>query len=203
MLLVVTLFTAILLHEVDVGHYPIIAGHVVNGALLPVIFLPLALLALIAVQLRATRAAELTLLFFSLINLAVGAIGFLFHMNANGVTFGHLEKLFTFSLWNSSIGPDWPLSISFAGLFACIAAFGAASDDGFMRSAPSGLSRWSRELAFLGIVFAIVLTFRLDTFGLARVINVVATVLLATVIAADLAATLRAKRLSNQEAIVP
>jgi len=203
MLLVVTLLTAILLHEVDVGHYPIIAAHGVSGALLPVVFLPLTLLALIAVQIWPNRSIEMAVLIFSLFNLAIGAIGFLFHVNANGVTFDHLDKLFTFSLWNSSIGPDWPLSISFAGLFACIAAFGAASDDGFLRSAPSGLSRWSRDIAFLGIAIAIVLTFWIDTFGLARVINVVATLLLATIIAADLAATLRPKRVSNQKAIVP
>lgn len=202
MLLVVTLFTAILLHEVDVGHYPIIAAHVMSGALLPVIFLPLALLALIAVQVRPNRAAELTLLGFSLVNLGVGTIGFLFHMNANGVTFAHLDKLFTFSLWNSSIGPNWPLSISFAGLFAIIAAYGAASDRAYVDSAPAGWARAGRDLAFFGIIVAIVLTFWDSTYGAARVVNVAAALLLALLAGTDIARGIKAKPSSNEEALV-
>src|SRR5665647_81208 len=100
------LFFVIMLLEVDLGHRPALAAGDAWLALVPVVWLPVALLALMTVQIAPSMFTMLAALLAMAVTDAVGIIGAGLHMMAAGVDLEHLGRLFSGTVWGGSVCPN-------------------------------------------------------------------------------------------------
>lgn len=122
------LFFVIMLLEVDLGHRPILARQDSWGALVPVVWLPISLLALMAVQVAPSRATALFAQAVMAVSAAVGMIGSGLHMMSSGVDLDHLARAFSSNVWGGPASPNWPVAIALASALGFIAVTGAQRD---------------------------------------------------------------------------
>jgi hypothetical protein len=146
------LFFVIMLLEVDLGHRPALAGGEAWLALVPVVWLPLALIALIAVQMAPSTVTMIVALMVTAVAAGVGMIGSGLHMMAAGVDFAHLSRLFSSATWGGPVSPNWPVAITVASVLGFIAAIGASRDGETLPRDASGLAA---GLAYVLIVAGI------------------------------------------------
>jgi hypothetical protein len=131
-LILTVIFFGTLYVEVYVGHLPVLDRHVLNGSATPIVAFPLALAALGLAQIVPGRFSAIALEVAMGLSVAVGIAGFFFHLNANGVTAGHLSAIFYTDTWAGRDSPAWPLAISLAALVGLWAGWGLGRDRGFM-----------------------------------------------------------------------
>lgn len=122
------LFFTVMLLEVDLGHRPALAGQEAWLALVPVVWLPISLLALIAVQVAPTALTAITSQVVMAVAAAVGMTGSGLHMMASGVSLENLSRMFSSAVWGGPASPNWPVAITIAAALGFIASFGANRD---------------------------------------------------------------------------
>ena len=150
-----TLFFVIMLLEVDLGHRPALAGGESWLALVPVVWLPFGLLALMAVQIAPSTFTMFAALLIMAVAAAIGMIGSGLHMMAAGVDFGHLTRLFSSAVWGGPVSPNWPVAITLASVLGFIAAIGADRDgETLPRDAGGAMTGVAFVLIVIGIVIA-------------------------------------------------
>ncbi|HVZ52408.1 MAG TPA: hypothetical protein VG986_10605 [Pseudolabrys sp.] len=146
------LLFVIMLLEVDLGHRPVLASGHGWLALIPVVWLPLALVSLIAVQIVPSMFTMIAALVVMAVAAAVGMLGSGLHMMAAGVDFDHLSRLFSSAVWGGRVSPNWPVAITLASVLGFIAAVGAHRDGA---SLPRGAGGATTTLAYILIVVGI------------------------------------------------
>ncbi len=122
------LFFVIMLLEVDLGHRPVLAAQESWLAFVPTVWLPISLLALMAVQIAPSFATALLAQVVMAVSLAVGMIGSGLHMMTSGVDLDHLARAFSANVWGGPASPNWPVAIALASVLGFIAATGAQRD---------------------------------------------------------------------------
>ena len=128
LLTLAVLFFVIMLVEIDLGHRPALARGDAWLALVPVVWLPVSLIALIAVQWAPSTATMLAALAVMAVSAAVGMVGSGLHMMAAGVDLTHLSRIFSSAVWGGPVSPNWPVAITVAAVLGFIAALGAAGE---------------------------------------------------------------------------
>jgi hypothetical protein len=155
LLILAILFFTIMLLEVDLGHRPALARGEAWLVLVPVIWLPISLLALIAVQIAPSAFTMIAALFVMAVAAVVGIAGSGLHMMAAGVDLDHLSRLFSSAVWGGPVSPNWPVAIAVAAVLGFIGALGAARDGQILRRDISGLVAGAADILILiGIAFA-------------------------------------------------
>jgi len=129
LLILAILFLTIMLLEVDLDHRPALATQGSWLALVPVVWLPLTLFSLIAVQLKPTLPISIVAQAATAIAAAVGMVGSGLHMMAAGVDLEHLSRLFSSAVWGGPVSPNWPVAITVAAVLGFIGAFAAERDE--------------------------------------------------------------------------
>ncbi len=124
------LFFTIMLLEVDIGHRPALAAQEAWLALIPVVWLPISLLALIAVQLVPSTLTAVAAQIVMAVAAAVGMIGSGLHMMVSGVSLENLSRIFSSAVWGGPASPNWPVAIAVAAVLGLVASFGANRDGG-------------------------------------------------------------------------
>jgi hypothetical protein len=122
------LFFTVMLLEVGLGHRPALARHGAWLALVPVVWLPLSLLVLMAVQIKPSAFTAGLSMAVMAIAAAVGMVGSGLHMLAAGVSFDNLAAVFSSNVWGGHTSPNWPVAISVAAVLGFVASFGAGPD---------------------------------------------------------------------------
>jgi hypothetical protein len=122
------LFFVIMLLEVDLGHRPVLAGQESWTALVPVVWLPISLLALMAVQIAPSFGTAVVAQVVMAVSAAVGMVGSGLHMMASGVDLEHLARIFSADVWGGLASPNWPVAITVASVLGFVAATGAQRD---------------------------------------------------------------------------
>lgn len=151
------LFFVVMLLEVHLGHRPVLASGHAWLALIPVVWLPFALLALMAVLIAPSSFTMLAALLVMAVAAAVGVIGSGLHMMAAGVDFGHLSRLFSSAVWGGRVSPNWPVAITLAAVLGFIASFGAHRDGATLATDATGATaRAACILIVVGIASAAV-----------------------------------------------
>jgi len=147
LLVLTTLFFVILLVEIDLGHRPSLARHEISLALLPVAWLPLSLLALMALQVKPSRLSAAAAQAAMVIAAIIGLTGSLVHILAAGVALDRPDRVFSAAVWGGPVSPNWPIAITVAAVLGFIGSFGAGGGEAVLRRDPSG--------AICGIAFAL------------------------------------------------
>jgi len=143
------LFLVIVLLEVDLGHRPAIAQHEVWLALVPSIWLPISLMALMAMQLFPSLFTVIATQVTMAIAVVVGTVGSGAHVLASGVTLAHPERLFSVAVWGGPQSPIWPIGITMAAVLGLIASLDAHRDGETLHRDAGGVAT--------GIAFALIL----------------------------------------------
>lgn len=143
------LFFVIMLLEVDVGHRSALLRHDSWLALVPVVWLPVSLMVLMAVQVAPSRFTAYVAIAVMLVSAAVGMVGSSLHMIAAGVDLDHLNRVFSSSVWGGHQSPNWPIAITVASVLGLVAAIGAGRQP---ESLPRGALRAGSAIAFIIIV---------------------------------------------------
>jgi hypothetical protein len=128
LLTLAVLFFVIMLLEVDLGHRPALAGQDSWSALVPVVWLPISLLALMAVQIAPFFGTALLAQAVMAVSAAVGMVGSGLHMTASGVDLEHLSRAFSADVWGGPASPNWPVAITVASVLGFVAVTGAQRD---------------------------------------------------------------------------
>lgn len=174
LLLLTTLYFAILFLESDVNHVPLLSAGWLTYALIPVVWLSFSLLALMAAQLWPSAATS-RLLHVAMIGAAlVGIIGVFPHLAANGVTWNNPGALFNPALLHGQPGPQWPLAITIGAVLGLIGGNGIAQDAAFQRAAVG----WPTRIAFILVLIGVALSDSLATLGWGSSVIVVAALFL-------------------------
>jgi hypothetical protein len=156
LMLSILLFTIMLL-EVDLGHRPALAEQTAQSwlAFIPVVWLPITLIALMAVQIRPSLATMLVALAVTAIAAGVGMIGSGLHMMAAGVDFEHLGRVFSSTVWGGRVSPNWPVAITVASVLGFIASLDAHHNgEGLPRDAAGAVTAVAYLLIVAGIALA-------------------------------------------------
>jgi len=191
LLLVTTLYFGILFLESSVGHVPFMAANWLT--LLPIVVLPLSLIALVAVFLKPSASTEVFLRFMMVVAAAIGVVGIFPHLAANGVTWSKLGPLLNGAVFHGEPGPTWPLAIAFGALMGFSGSFGLASDREFAQAVWHRPFAWLDKIAFLLLIAAIALAASIGTLGWACTAIVAASILLLLELLAALSSVLRRK----------
>jgi hypothetical protein len=150
------LFFTIMLLEVDLGHRPALMAQESWLALIPVVWLPLTLIALMAVQIAPSLIVVVAALTIITVAAVVGMVGAGLHMMAAGVDFENLGRVFSSVVWGGRVCPNWPVAITVASVLGFIAAFDAQREP---QTLPCDLAGVVTAIAYLlivaGIVFAV------------------------------------------------
>ena len=137
------LFFTIMLLEVDLGHRPALAAQEAWLALIPVVWLPISLLALITVQLMPTTLTAIAAQIVMVVAAAIGMIGSGLHMMVSGVSLENLSRIFSSAVWGGPASPNWPVAIAVAAVLGLVASFGANHDGETLRhdvGVPAGVA---------------------------------------------------------------
>ena len=143
------LFFIIMLIEVDLGHRAALLRQDSWLALVPVVWLPVSLLVLMAVQVSPSKATSFVAIAVMAVSAAVGMIGSGLHMMAAGVDFSHLNRIFTSAVWGGHESPNWPIAITVASVLGLVAAIDAGRD---RQTLPHGALGAASIVAFILIV---------------------------------------------------
>ena len=143
------LFFIVMLIEVDLGHRAALLRQDSWLALLPVVWLPVSLLVLMAVQVSPSKATSFVAIAVMAVSAALGMIGSGLHMIAAGVDFEHLNRIFTSAVWGGHESPNWPIAITVASVLGLVAAIDAGRD---RQSLPHGALGAATVVAFILIV---------------------------------------------------
>ena len=143
------LFLVIVLLEVDLGHRPAIAQHEAWLALVPSIWLPISLMALMALQLFPSLFTVIATQVTMAIAAVVAMVGSGAHMLASGATLAHPDRLFSVAVWGGPQSPIWPVGIMMAAALGLIASFDAQRNSEPLRSDIGGVAT--------GIAFVLIL----------------------------------------------
>lgn len=128
LLTLAVLFFVIMLLEVDLGHRPTLAAQESWLALVPAVWLPIALFSLMAVQIAPSLATTLFAQAVMAVAAAVGMAGAGLHMMASGVDLEHLSRVFSANVWGGPASPNWPVAISLASVLGFVGATAAQRD---------------------------------------------------------------------------
>lgn len=128
LLTLAVLFFVIMVLEVDLGHRPTLIAQESWAALVPVVWLPISLLALMAVQVAPSFVTALFAQAVMAVSAAVGMIGSGLHMTASGVDLDHLSRAFSSNVWGGPASPNWPVAITVASVLGLVAATVAHRD---------------------------------------------------------------------------
>ena len=169
---------------------PLLAGGWQNLALIPVVWLAVTLLALMALLMWPSGTTSALVKAATIVAGVVGIVGVFPHFAANGVTWNHLSALSNGSFLHGEPGPQWPLAITIGGVLGFIGAYGVADDQEF-RSERSG---WLRPLAFLLLVCGIALSDVLITLGWGSMLVVIAALFLLAITLVDVVRALTAEK---------
>lgn len=150
LLTVAMLFFVIILLEVDLGHRAAIERHEDWAALVPAVWVPISLFALMALQIAPSLLAAVLAAIAMAISAAVGMIGSGLHMMAAGVDLAHLSRAFSPAVWGGPVSPNWPVSITVASFLGFLAALGGGRD-GF----PHGLVGVATAAAYVLVAIGI------------------------------------------------
>jgi hypothetical protein len=151
------LFFTVMLLEVYLGHRPALARHGAWLALVPVVWLPLSLLVLMAVQIKPSAFTAGVSMAVMAIAAAVGMVGSGLHMLAAGVSVDKLAAVFSSSVWGGHASPNWPVAISVAAVLGFVASVGAGPDsDTWPKDAVTLITGVAFVLIAIGIGFAVV-----------------------------------------------
>ena len=149
------LFFVIMVLEVDLGHRPTLAAQESWPALVPVLWLPIALFSLMAVQIAPSLVTALFAQAVMAVAAAVGMVGAGLHMMASGVDLEHLSRAFSANVWGGPASPNWPVAITLASVLGFIGATGALRDrESLPRDAGGLATRLSYILIVAGCGFA-------------------------------------------------
>lgn len=142
------LFFTVMLLEVDLDHAPALAHHSWL-ALIPVVWLPVTLFGLMAVDVKPSLLTVIVALAVTTIAAAVGMIGSGLHMQAAGVDIEHLDRVFSSSVWGGRESPNWPVAITLAAVFGFAGGLGSYANRDDL---PSRLLGAASALAYLLII---------------------------------------------------
>lgn len=148
------LFFIVMLIEVDLGHRAALLSHDSWLALIPVVWLPLSLVALMAVQAAPSKVTSYIALAVMAVTAAVGMLGSGLHMMAAGVDIHHLNRVFSSSVWGGHESPNWPIAITVAAVLGLVGAIDAGRDQPTL---PQGAFRPVTVVAFVLIILGCVL----------------------------------------------
>ncbi len=140
LLLLAILFFTVMLLEIDLGHRAALARQEAWLALVPVVWVPLALLALIAVEVMPSKFSVIVAQVIMAIAAVVGAVGSGAHMIASGVSLDNLSRVFSSAVWGGPASPNWPISIAVAAGLGFIGAIGIDRDTEILRPDIGGLA---------------------------------------------------------------
>ncbi len=152
---VAMLFFVIILLEVDLGHRAAIERHEDWAVLVPVVWVPISLFALMALQIAPSLLSAVLVAITMAVSAAVGMIGSGLHMMAAGVDLAHLSRMFSPAVWGGPVSPNWPVSITVASFFGFLAALGSGRE-GFSRGLAGAATAAAYILVTLGIISAAV-----------------------------------------------
>ena len=142
LLFVTTLVFSILLLEVDLGHEPTLAEHAPSLAFLPVVWLAVSLLLLIALQLKPSPVTGLAVEVAMGIAAVVGVVGSVAHLLTSGVSLDRLDLLFSPKVWAGPACPNWPIAIAVAAIIGFAAAYGVDEEEAHRRADGADKSAW-------------------------------------------------------------
>ena len=149
------LFFTIMLLEVDLGHRPALARQESWLALVPVVWLPISLVALMTVQIAPSLATALLAMTVMAVTATIGMAGSGLHMMAAGVDLEHLSRAFSSTVWGGHESPNWPVAITLAAVLGFIASIGARrSDEGLPCDFAGMASAIGYALIVAGIAFS-------------------------------------------------
>ncbi len=187
LLLLTTLYFAILFLESDVNHVPLLSAGWLSFALIPVVWLSFSLVALMAVALWPSSATS-RLLQVAMIGAAlVGIIGVFPHLAANGVTWNHPSALLNPALLHGAPGPQWPLAITIGAVLGFIGGYGIAQDVDFAHATVG----WPTRIAFVLVVIGVALSDWLATLGWGSSVIVISALLLLAITLREIVAGAR------------
>lgn len=192
LLMVTTLYFAILFLESAVGHIPALTSNWRSLALLPAVWMPVSLLALMAALVTASRATERCLQGAMVVAGVIGFVGVSPHLVANGVTWAHPGGLLNGSALRGEPGPTWPLAITIGAVLGFVGSVGLGADREFTRT--SATSSGLRAAAFVLLLAAILLSRSVGTLGWCGAVTVAAAALLFVHVLTDIGAVLRQRR---------
>jgi len=193
LLLLTTMFFTILLLEVGLGHQPALAEHASSMAILPIVWLAVSLLLLIALQLKPSVPAANAVLVAMGISAVVGIIGSGAHLVASGVTLDRLDLLFSPTVWAGPACPNWPIAITVAAVIGFVAACGIDEQE---TSRIASAADYGAFVGFMLIVAGIVFAVIPGTSAASATCFAVASLLLFAVVLGLLAATTLERRSS-------
>jgi hypothetical protein len=153
--LAILLFTIMLL-EVDLGHRPALAHQDNVFVLVPVVWIPFSLVALMAVQIVPSRFTSLVAVAVMAVSAAIGMAGSGLHMMAAGVDFEHLSRVFSSAVWGGHESPNWPIAITVAAVLGLIGAINAQRDEALVCDASGIAAMIGYALIVAGIAFSVV-----------------------------------------------
>jgi len=177
------LFFTMTLVEIDLGHAPALARHSWL-ALIPVVWLPITLFALMAAQVKPSLLTVLVALAATAIAAAVGVLGSGLHMMAAGVDFEHFGRVFSSEVWGGHQSPNWPMAIILAAVFGFAGALNAHRDN---EGLPRDLSGAATVVAYILIVAGVVCAAIPDFATVSAALLTAAALLLLAVLIAILA----------------
>jgi hypothetical protein len=192
LLLVTTLYFAILFLEGAVGHTPIVTSNPRSLAILPAVWLPVSLLALMAALVWASRGTERCLQVAMVGAGVIGFIGVSPHLVANGVTWAQPAGLLNGSALHGEPGPTWPLAITIGAVLGFAGSVGLGADREFTHTSAAG--RALRTPAFILLLAAIPLSRSVAALGWCGALTAAAAVLLFVLVLADVGAVLQRRR---------
>jgi hypothetical protein len=153
--LAILLFTIMLL-EVDLGHRPALARQDGFLVLVPVVWLPISLVALMAVQIAPSLFTALVAVAVMAVSAGVGMAGSGLHMMAAGVDFEHLSRVFSSAVWGGHESPNWPIAITVAAVLGLIGAVNAHHDEALSHDTSGIAALIAYALIVVGIAFSAV-----------------------------------------------
>lgn len=192
LLMVATLYFTILFLESAVGHIPVVTSNPRSLAILPAVWMPVSLLALMAALVWATRGTERCLQFAMVVAGLIGFAGVSPHLVANGVTWAQPAGLLNGSALHGEPGPTWPLAITIGAVLGFVGSVGLGADREFTRT--SGPSAALRAAAFVLLLAAILLSRSVATLGWCGALTVAAAALLFVHVLTDIGAVLARRR---------
>ncbi len=178
------LFFIVMLIEVDLGHRAALLNDHSWLALVPVVWLPVSLVALMAVQVAPTKVTSYAAIAVMAVSAAVGMVGSGLHMMAAGVDLEHLNRMFTSMVWGGHQSPNWPIAITVASVLGLVAAIDAGRH---RQTLPRGALGAVSAIAFILIVLGCALAAAPDLVTLSATSLAVAALLLLAVLLGALA----------------
>ena len=173
LLMLTTFYFSILYLESEVSHMPLLSAGWWNLALVPVVWLAVSLLALMAVVVWPSAVTSRLLLVAMVVAAVMGIVGVFPHLAANGIARNKPGSLFSAAAFQGEPGPQWPLAITIGAVLGFIGGYGITGAADIGRPV-----RWFTRVAFLLLIVGIALSSSLTTLGWGATAVVAAALLL-------------------------